>query len=209
MKRIQTSALLLLVALLLVGPACWAAAPQSRAEVLLGELSRSIRARGLYAASFRVEIGGQHFDGRYIVSGEAYELRMGHVTVMGDATTRYEIDSERREVTVIATDAASRNLLDNPVRAFDFLDADYAAELLTEDDSRAEIRLTPRVQGALSGRITLTLKKEGGTLRPLSLLYDFDGEQLLVRILAIESSDASLNPFSAADYPGYEVIDFR
>ena len=46
-------------------------------------------------------------------------------------------------------------------------------------------------------------------MRPLSLSYDYDGEQVGIAVLGVAPLDTPLKAFSKGDYKGYEFIDFR
>ena len=46
-------------------------------------------------------------------------------------------------------------------------------------------------------------------MRPESLRYDYDGEQVGIAVLGVAPLDTPLKAFSKGDYKGYEFIDFR
>ena len=46
-------------------------------------------------------------------------------------------------------------------------------------------------------------------MRPLSLFYDYDGEQVQVSVLGIKPLETPLKAFAKDNYAGYEFIDFR
>ena len=111
-------------------------------------------------------------------------------------------------MTVTEVDAASRNILNNPVRAFDFLGSEYVPALVSEAGDRAVVRLTPAAgNDSPAGNVTVTV--ETATMRPLSLSYDYDGEQVLVRVLDIAPLTGHVRAFDKQAYAGYEFIDFR
>lgn len=114
-----------------------------RAEELLRRLVASIRALGDYGVSFAVESGDQTVEGHYSVSGNRYSMTLGDAEVFCDGKVRYEVDHRRREVVIDRVNESSRNIVDNPTRAFDFLDAQYRASLVSEVGSCAVVRLTP------------------------------------------------------------------
>ena len=124
MKRL----LLFVVLLACAGPV---AAGNRAAEILEG-LAAGFRAMKGYEVDFAVEAGEYRTGGRYAVEGQGYFLTLGDAEVFCDGTVRYEVDNARREVTIVGVDTASRNILNNPVKAFDFLDSEYDPELLTE-----------------------------------------------------------------------------
>ena len=121
---------------------------------------------------------------------------------------RYEIDNRRREVTVTEVDAASRNILNNPVRAFDFLGSEYVPTLVSEAGGCAVVRLTPAAgNDSPAGNVTVTV--DTATMRPLSLSYDYDGEQVQVSVLGVAPLAGHVRVFDRQAYAGYEFIDFR
>lgn len=198
----------MLAAALTLLPALFPAAAAGRASEVLEALAAEFRAMKSYEVRF--EISAEEFagSGRYTVEGEAYCLTLGDAEVFCDGKVRYEVDNRRREVTIVEVDRESRNLLNNPVRAFDFLGSQYAATLLSESDGRAVVRLTPAdAESSATGTIEVTVAT--ATMRPLSLDYDYDGERVTVRIVGVAAPDAPLRTFDPKNYGGYEMIDFR
>lgn len=189
-----------------------AAAPASersqRAEELLRRLVASIKALGDYGVSFAVESGDQTVEGHYSVSGNRYSMTLGDAEVFCDGKVRYEVDHRRREVVIDRVNESSRNIVDNPTRAFDFLDAQYRASLVSEAGSCAVVRLTPAEGGALPVG-SILLEVDTSAAKPRSLTYDFDGEQIVVRVSRIAAEHAALRTFDASACKGYEFIDFR
>lgn len=189
-----------------------AAAPSSersqRAEELLRRLVASIKALGDYGVSFAVESGDQTVEGHYSVSGNRYSMTLGDAEVFCDGKVRYEVDHRRREVVIDRVNESNRNIVDNPTRAFDFLDAQYRASLVSEAGSCAVVRLTPAEGGALPVG-SILLEVDTSAAKPRSLTYDFDGEQIVVRVSRIAAEHAALRTFDASACKGYEFIDFR
>ena len=110
--------------------------PQSkaagRATEILEKLAAGFRAMPGYSVDFEVSAGDYKSRGNYVVEGRCYYLALADAEVFADSVVRYEIDNRRREVTVTEVDAASRNILNNPVRAFDFLGSEYIPALVSE-----------------------------------------------------------------------------
>ena len=139
---------------------------------------------------------------------EGYYLVLGDAEVYCDGAVRFEVDNRRREVTIDVVDTDSRNILNNPVHAFDFLGSEYAASLVGEQEGRAVVRLTPAPGNTSSaGNIVLTV--DTAAMRPVSLRYDYDGEQVQVSVLGIKPLETPLKAFAKDNYAGYEFIDFR
>ncbi len=198
-----------------VKPSAWAtegtarsAGPESRASELLGRLAAEFRSLPDYGVTFTVTAGDYRASGNYEVAGESYYLVLGDSEVYADGTTRYEIDRRRREVTISEVERGNRNILNDPVHAFDFLDSAYDAVLEWERDGRAAVMLTPAAkQGAMSGTVTVTIVT--ATARPQSLVYDYDGERIVITIQSVAPLATSLKRFDRSKYAGYEWIDFR
>ena len=95
-----------------------------------------------------------------------------------------------------------------PVRAFDFLGSEYVPTLVSEAAGRAVVRLTPAAgNDSPAGDVTLTV--DTATMRPRSLSYDYDGEQVLVNVLEVAPLAGHVRRFDPKNYEGYEFIDFR
>lgn len=181
--------------------------PAVRAAKIMAGLGAQVRALGSYQVHFAVETGDGTVEGSYAVSGDRYYMRMGAAEVYCDGAVRYEVNNRMREVTVDAVDTTSRNILNNPTRAFDLAGDAFEAELLWERDGRAAVRLIPRSgQEALSA---VTVKIDTQRMRPLSLEYDFDGDRIRIDILGLQGATAAPASFDRAAYAGYEWIDFR
>ena len=148
-------------------------AAQPRATEILERLAAGFRAMDGYGVKFGVVSGDYEARGSYVVEGDSYYLVLGDAEVFADGAVRREVDNRRREVTVTEVDTASRNILNNPVRAFDFLGSEYT------------------------------------TMRPRSLSYDYDGEQVLVNVLEVAPLAGHVRRFDPKNYEGYEFIDFR
>ncbi|OUN58750.1 hypothetical protein B5G16_07835 [Alistipes sp. An66] len=161
-----------------------------------------------YEVDFTVEAGEYRTAGSYAVEGQGYFLTLGDAEVFCDGTVRYEVDNARREVTIAGVDSTSRNILNNPVRAFDFLGDDYRAELLSETGGKAVVRLTPvEGSGASAGTVAVTVST--ATMRPEQLDYDYDGERIRVVVRRVAPLAGPLARFERSRFEGYEFIDFR
>ena len=183
-------------------------AAQPRATEILERLAAGFRAMDGYGVKFGVVSGDYEARGSYVVEGDSYYLVLGDAEVYCDGAVRYEVDNRRREVTIDVVDTGSRNILNNPVHAFDFLGSEYAASLAGEQEGRAVVRLTPAPGNTSSaGNIVLTV--DTAAMRPVSLRYDYDGEQVQVSVLGIKPLETPLKAFAKDNYAGYEFIDFR
>lgn len=179
-----------------------------RATEILEKLAAGFRAMPGYSVDFEVVAGDYNNRGSYVVEGRNYYLALADAEVFADSVIRYEIDNRRREVTVTEVDAASRNILNNPVRAFDFLGSEYVPTLVSEAGGRAVVQLTPAAgNDSPAGNVTVTV--DTATMRPLSLSYDYDGEQVQVSVLGVAPLAGHVRVFDRQAYAGYEFIDFR
>ena len=195
----------LLLAVLLCGTV---RAAENRAGEILERLAAGFRAMKGYEVTFEVEAGEYRTGGRYAVEGQGYFLTLGDAEVFCDGTVRYEVDNARREVTIVGVDTASRNILNNPVKAFDFLDSEYDPELLSEAAGCAVVRLTPTAgNSSPAGVITVTVST--ATMRPEVLDYDYDGERVRITIGGVSPLGGPLRAFDRKRCEGYEFIDFR
>ena len=122
-------------------------AAQPRATEILERLAAGFREMDGYGVKFGVVSGDYEARGSYVVEGDSYYLVLGDAEVFADGAVRREVDNRRREVTVTEVDTASRNILNNPVRAFDFLGSEYTPLLVSEADGRAHARRRERLPG--------------------------------------------------------------
>ena len=188
--------------------AALAPSADGRAAEILEKLAAGFRALGAYGVTFEVSSDEYTTRGRYAVEGENYYIAVGEAEVYCDGKIRYEIDNRRREVTIDDVDTSSRNLLSNPAHAFDFIGTQYAPSLVSDAEGRAVVRLTPTSADASpAGEILVTV--DTAAMRPESLRYDYDGEQVGIAVLGVAPLDTPLKAFSKGDYKGYEFIDFR
>ena len=188
--------------------AALAPSADGRAAEILEKLAAGFRALGAYGVTFEVSSDEYTTRGRYAVEGENYYIAVGEAEVYCDGKIRYEIDNRRREVTIDDVDTSSRNLLSNPAHAFDFIGTQYAPSLVSDAGGRAVVRLTPTSENASpAGEILVTV--DTAAMRPESLRYDYDGEQVGIAVLGVAPLDTPLKAFSKGDYKGYEFIDFR
>lgn len=179
-----------------------------RAGEILEKLAARFRALGAYGVTFEVTADEYATRGRYAVEGENYYIVLGDAEVYCDGKVRYEIDNRRREVTIDDVDTSSRNILNNPAHAFDFIGTEYASSLVGEAGGRTIVRLTPTSRNVSpAGEILVTV--DVATMRPESLRYDYDGEQVGITVLSVAPLATPLKAFDKKSYKDYEFIDFR
>ena len=182
-----------------------AAAQNSKAAEYMRRLAAAMEVMRAYTVDFRAEAGDESIRGRYEVDADRYHISVAGNEVYGDDIVRREIDARKREIVVDAADTTSRNLLTNPTRGFRFLGDDYHARLDSESGDRAVITLTPAAKSA-AGIISVTLSISDSL--PKKICYNTEGEIVTIVIESI-GKGAEVPEFSAANYPDFEIIDFR
>ncbi len=173
----------------------------------LGRLQTAVDALGAYEVRFDLSTtDGYAVQGAYRVADKSYCITMPAVRVFCDGEARYEVNDDKREVVVDAVDRQSHNLLDNPVRAFDFVGEQFDVQVVSERPDRIVLRLTPRSKEALTA-IDLTLDKSSAL--PVSVVYGAEDLRITIAIRSFEKSVTPFPAFRASDYLDYELIDFR
>lgn len=179
----------------------------SRSQAVLQQLTSALKSLGGYSVIFEVQTGKGILPGYYEVNGDNYYMQVNDMEVYGDAQLRYEVNAAKREVVIDRVDISSHNLLNNPTRAFDFIEGEYASSLLSEGAGRAVIRLTPRrIQSAVG---TIDVEVDTARSLPVSVVYEIDGDRVRIDIRSVIAREASPRTFEDVDYAGYERIDFR
>ena len=171
----------------------------------LERLAATMRALEPYEATFVMEGEGLSVVGSYAVEGSRYRITLPEAAVWGEEGLRYEVDHRRRTITLMPVDTTSRNLLDNPSRAFDFVAADYQMELVQVLDQEVQLRLSTEADPLTT--IYLTLDRS--TARPRAVRYEIDGIGVDLRLTALQPATKPLPKFAPGDYAEYEVVDFR
>ncbi|MBR5845648.1 MAG: hypothetical protein IKY65_05245 [Rikenellaceae bacterium] len=194
---------------LLCTASAWAQSDDAKA--LIGRLSEQIRSMENYEVSFTVNSGDQKIKGYYAVSGEKYYISIGDAEVFCDGGARYEVNPQNKEVTVDAVDTKSHNILTNPTCAFDFIDGEFAFEMVGVNNGVATVKLTSTAENAVLGAIFVVM--DTATAQPRSLTYDIDGAQIAIEVASIDELtgmvDISMFTFDKNNYRGYEIVDFR
>ena len=195
--------MLCFAALLYVSTLC--VADNTGARAVVEELAARFRAMKAYTVTFAVEGADFAAEGSYAVEGDRYYMRVGDAEAYSDGASKWEVDPSKREVVVDVVDTASRSLLGNPTRAFDFLDDAFRSELLPSEGGLRRVRLTPTDKGTVMSSITVDVAADG---TPQAVVYDLDGDRMRITIRRVTPS-SEVRRFDAANYAGYELIDFR
>ena len=181
----------------------WSVSGQSRAEQLLARMQSAIAAFEAYETAFTVNIEGAELSGTLAVAGARYQIQMGAMEVYGDSLLRYEINHDRREVTLMPTEKESTNLLSNPAHALSAV-ATAEAALLLEKEGVAELLVQPpHEQGQI--RLWLDIARN----LPTKIRYEQEGIGVDIGIRSLKKRTTPLPAYDAAKYAAYEQIDFR
>lgn len=175
------------------------------AEAWIEALNKSLGVRYTMAATVSVE--GDELSGIFMVEGDGYYLTLGSMEVYSDGKLRYEVNNERKEVTIDGVDLTSRDILTNPTNAFRFAREEFSSTLVAESGDEVTINLTPREDIGITD-IELTLRRDGdGRVVPLAVRYNYDGDIIHIS-LTMRAADAALPRWDKAAYRAYDIVSF-
>lgn len=148
--------------------------------------------------------------GYYIVDGDSYYLQLGVMEVYSDAKLRYEINNERKEVTEDVVNLESVDLLTNPTRAFNFVDDEFDASIVEQNAEGATLRLVPKDELLGISDIRLVLRRDGATVMPTDVSYDYDGYVVDIELHVVDTQDPSLPRWAErkTNYRAYDMVSF-
>lgn len=195
-----------MLAMLLPAMLC-AQGVKSDADWLSG-LSRTMKGR--YGVGFTMHMQGeQPLSGYYAVDGDNYYMTLGVSEVYGDGKVRYEINNERKEVTEDRVDIERFDLLNNPTRAFDFVDAEFSSTAEPVSADSAVLVLHPRKSDDAINEIRIAVRRTAHGVEPESVEYDFDGDLIVIELDKIEfGAGVEVRRWNAGAYRAYEMISF-
>ena len=170
------------------------ASADERSQAVLRGVAEYVRALGSYDAVFTVVAGDYQTMGHYSVAGDNYHIVVDQAEVYADGKVRYEVDHDLQEVNIDEMDVASRNILDNPTRCFDFVGDDLTLVMRSNDTT-------------LEGDIYLTVDKQ--TSRPRKIVYVLYDDRIEVTIVSLVRRKTEVEKYNASKYRDYEIIDFR
>ncbi len=184
-------------------------ATDSKAEALLSQVISRIEAYDAYRVDLQISMGDYNLFGYYEVDNQDYYLVIDQQEMYGDATSRYEVYNERKEVVIDSAQSdAGGNMLANPAMVFNSIKSDYTASLLFDDAQKFSLSLVPKDSADDSiESITLYINKESG--QPTMLEYNIQGEVIIIAITKIAPISSTIKRYSASQYSEYEIIDFR
>ena len=177
-----------------------------RSQSVLRSVAEYVQALGEYEAEFDVVAGDYETNGRYGVLDDTYHIEVAQAEVYSDGKVRYEVDHDRREVNIDVMDLASRNILDNPTRCFDFVGDNYASTIYSEAGSDVTLLLRANDE-TIEGDIYLTV--DGKTGRPRKIAYVLYDDRIEVTITSLERRRNLVRRYDESKYKGYEIVDFR
>lgn len=181
----------------------------------IGRISSQLHNWGSYRVTFEM-LADEMVDtrGEYTVDGNRYHISIEHMEQMSDGKSVYQINHAAREVVIDDIDTLSRNILNNPTRAFDFGDTVYdshTAGLETIDGRECTVILLTPSAGDNNGfeQVRMWVDRQKGL--PVKIIYEIEQTSIEIRILsmAFAEVDSAQFKFNATDYPNYEIVDFR
>ena len=182
-------------------------------EEWLARLNGSLGER--YAMSMSVAMGSdidnleEQVTGYMMVDGDGYYITLGIMEVYSDGKLRYEINNDRKEVTEDRVNLASRDLLTNPTRAFDFAPEEFDIALrFSHNGEIASLEFTPRDKSLGVTAISLALVSEGDRVYPSQIAYDYDGDIVCITLAMVDVRDKSLPRWDAQLYKAYDIVSF-
>lgn len=196
------------------------AAADDRSAGIIGRMGEKFRSAKSYEASFEAVYDGNAetaVSGKYVVKGDKYHIATDVVEVFCDGRTRWEANTDNREVVIDGVDRNDRTLLGNPTRAFDLLDGSfshsYSGEAVVDGSVCDVVKLVPAdAAGSNIGTITLAVNRN--TALPARIVYAIGdaGDELVIDLrsvmIGVAAAD-SLFVFPKNRFRGVEIIDFR
>ena len=184
---------------------------QTAAREWLDRLDASLGARyamQLYVALGEVRNVADQFSGYFIVDGDAYYMNLGTMEVYSDGKLRYEVNNERKEVTEDRVNLEAVDLLSNPTRAFDFVDEEYDVRVVSVVGDVATIELKPKSADLGITAILLTLQREGKSVIPTLICYDYEGDEIRIELTMVDATSAPMPRWDAKSYRAYDIVSF-
>lgn len=205
----------LLTMVLLWASLCATATAQPSGGEVLQQMSAKLAAMGSYRIDYAIEMptAEQASAGWCIVADKGqYVITVEELTQGSNGKVVWVVNPLNKEVTLDSPRPESRNLFDNPTKAFDFatdlFEVEYS-EATAEGDWR--IVLLPK-EGVLEGVERVVVEIDRKTLLPTRLGYDMAGVGLWITINSIKPYTPVAQDFEVPTqqrFPDYEVIDFR
>lgn len=162
-----------------------------------------------YAMKIEVEMMGEEpIEGLFMVDGQDYYITIGIMEVYGDGSCRYEVNNERKEVTIDSVDLGSVDLLTNPTHAFDFVDEEFRSELVSYSAMAGVLRLVPRDSALGISEIEVAMRRDGERVVPTRVTYDYGGDSISIELTAVAWSERGLPRWDKNEYRAYDIVSF-
>ena len=161
-----------------------------------------------FAMEVEVCVAEEPIMGYFMVDGDGYYISLGIMEVYSDGKVRYEINNERKEVTEDRVDLTSCDLLTNPTRAFDFVGDEFSSELLSSSTTEAVVRLIPSSEGLGISAIEIHLVRKGAAVEPKRVVYDYDGESVVITTSLLALDGRKLPKWDKNTYRAYDIVSF-
>lgn len=203
MKRIAITILATLCA--------FAAEAQSSGAEVLRAMSQKLAQMGSYRIDFALEMPGveESSKGYCLVDGDRYVIDVDGLAQGYDGEAVWMLNNLTKEYTLDSPKPHSRNLFDNPTRAFDFSDEMFEVEsFATKSEGQWRVVLLP-AEGVLDGIERVVVDVDQRSQLPTLLGYDMAGVGIYIEIVKIAPVKSSADDFQITPPEGYEVIDFR
>ena len=193
----------------MLSAALGASAQQSPRE-WIDMLNRSLGASYGVHVEVTTDDSEEPIAGYYIVDGDSYYLQLGVMEVYSDAKLRYEINNERKEVTEDVVNLESVDLLTNPTQAFNFVDDEFDASIVEQNAEGATLRLVPKDELLGISDIRLVLRRDGATVMPTDVSYDYEGYVVDIELHVVDTQDTSLPRWAErkTNYRAYDMVSF-
>ena len=146
-------------------------------------------------------------NGYFMVDKDSYYIQLGIMEVYSDGKLRYEVNNERKEVTEDRVNLDSRDLLTNPTRAFEFLESEFTATISEKIHNGAILKLVP-TQSADITAVYIGVVWKNNQIIPMSIKYDYDGEEVSIALVMADVSSAVLPRWSRSAYRTYDMVSF-
>ena len=184
---------------------------QTTANEWVKQLESSMGERYAYTLNVKVASGDSEamLAGRLMVEGDSYYMSLEAMEVYSNGKLRYEVNNERKEVTEDRVDLTSHDLLTNPTRAFKFAPEEFKMTLkFSQNDEIAGIVLTPRDKDYGITAILLYLMREGDKVYPKQIVYDYDGDKVVVTLAEYGDRAWKLPVWNESNYKAYDIVSF-
>lgn len=161
-----------------------------------------------FAMEVEVSVAEEPIMGYFMVDGDGYYISLGIMEVYSDGKVRYEINNERKEVTEDRVDLTSCDLLTNPTRAFDFVGDEFSSEVLSSSATEAVVRLIPSSEELGISAIEIHLVRKGAAVEPKRVVYDYDGESVVITTSLLALDGRKLPKWDKNAYRAYDIVSF-